>query len=107
MYTTMGQFKSDIATNVSLGGLFIKSTNPIKVGSKVRVSFSVPNFMTRFEANGVIMHQGTPSCPGMGIKFSEVHNRALAILDEMIKREQAQLLAPKAKKKVRTKKVKK
>jgi uncharacterized protein (TIGR02266 family) len=84
-YRTIDQFFSDIATNISLGGIFIKTPRPLAVGTVLRISFAIPQFESYVEANGVVIHTGTPDAMGMGIKFSEIDNRALRAIDEMIK----------------------
>lgn len=84
-YRTIDQFFSDIATNISLGGIFIKTPRPLPVGTTLRISFAIPQFESYVEANGVVIHTGTPDDMGMGIKFSEIDNRALRAIDEMIK----------------------
>lgn len=84
-YRTIDQFFSDIATNISLGGIFIRTPKPLPVGTALRISFAIPQFESYVEANGTVIHTGTPDCVGMGIKFSEIDNRALRAIDEMIK----------------------
>ena len=41
-YQVLDQFLYDYATNISLGGVFIRSSNPLPVGTKLRVQFSLP-----------------------------------------------------------------
>jgi len=84
-YRTIDQFFSDIATNISLGGIFIKTPRPLPVGTTLRISFAIPQYDSYVEANGVVIHTGTPDSAGMGIKFSEIDNRALKVIDELIK----------------------
>ena len=84
-YRTIDQFFSDIATNISLGGIFIKTPRPLPVGTALRISFAVPQFDSYVEANGVVIHTGDANATGMGIKFAEIDARALRAIDEMIK----------------------
>ena len=84
-YRTIDQFFSDIATNISLGGIFIKTPRPLPVGTALRISFAVPQFESYVEANGVVIHTGNANATGMGIKFAEIDARALRAIDEMIK----------------------
>jgi uncharacterized protein (TIGR02266 family) len=95
-YRTIDQFFSDIATNISLGGVFIKTSRPLPVGTTLRISFNIPQFQCYVEANGVVIHTGTPEFCGMGIKFSEIDSRALRIIDEMIKSDLCAAGKPKA-----------
>jgi hypothetical protein len=83
-YRTVDQFYCDIATNLSMGGVFIRTSMPLPVGITLRISFAIPQFGTRVEANGIVIHHGFPASTGMGIKFSEIDVRALKALEELI-----------------------
>jgi type IV pilus assembly protein PilZ len=84
-YHTVDHFCSDIATNISMGGVFIKTRKPLLVGTQLRIAFKVPQLNARVEADGVVTHSGSEGGEGgMGIRFSDIDQRALKAIEEMI-----------------------
>ncbi|MCX7943669.1 MAG: PilZ domain-containing protein [Deltaproteobacteria bacterium] len=90
-YRTIDQFFSEIGTNLSLGGVFVKSTNPLPVGTEIKISFNIPQFGCYLESLGVVVHNGTAENPGMGIKFKNLSERAKKLLSDVLEHE---LLTP-------------
>lgn len=80
-YRTVGSFLSDWMVNISKGGMFVHTRNPIKVGSEVRLVFSLPGMPFPFDLNGRVKwiqpaaegEDGDP--PGMGIEFMDLDDR--------------------------------
>jgi type IV pilus assembly protein PilZ len=90
-YKTIDQFYSEIGTNLSLGGVFVKSSNPLPVGTEIKISFNIPQFGCYLESMGVVVHNGTQENPGMGIKFKGLSDRAKKLLQDVLDHE---LLSP-------------
>lgn len=90
-FRTIDQFFSEIGTNLSLGGVFVKSDNPLPVGTEIKISFNIPQFGCYVESAGVVVHNGTQENPGMGIKFKNLSDRAKKILQDVLDHE---LLTP-------------
>src|SRR4051812_4337919 len=55
-YQVLDQFLYDYATNISLGGVFIRSQNPLPVGTKLRVQFSLPGLDETVVTWGEVAH---------------------------------------------------
>ncbi|WP_404368717.1 TIGR02266 family protein [Corallococcus coralloides] len=89
-HETVGSFTEEFATNISPGGMFIRSRTPQPVGTPVRFEVQI--------ANGVRVLQGTASVrwvrdvndpagpPGMGLQFQELDTASRALVDLMLQR---------------------
>jgi len=86
-YRTIDQFFSEMGTNLSTGGVFVKSTNPLPVGTEIKISFNIPQFGCYLESIGVVVHNGTAENPGMGIKFKGLSERAKKLLQDVLEHE--------------------
>ncbi len=89
-YRTVGSFLSDWSANISQGGLFIQTANPLKEGTSVRMIFSLPGIPLLFDLNGKVRwtksggDKGQES--GMGIEFIHVDDRIRSRIEGYIKR---------------------
>ncbi|GEM_PF-1268168 len=86
-YRTIDQFFSEIGTNLSIGGVFVKSTNPLPVGTEIKISFNIPQFNCYLESVGVVVHNGSLENPGMGIKFKSLSDKAKKLLNDVLEHE--------------------
>ncbi len=84
-YRTVGSFLSDYAINFSEGGVFLHSEDPLPLGAKVRLVFSLPDMPVLFDVSGKVkwvitedQAKSSGELPGMGIEF--IH------LDEIIRK---------------------
>jgi type IV pilus assembly protein PilZ len=76
-YRTVDGFITDWATNLSRGGLFINSRQPLPVGTTVRLILQLPDTPFPFDLRGRVarVHEfdnPTNQVPGMGIEFIDV-----------------------------------
>ena len=83
-YRSVGSFLSDWATNISHGGLFINTRNPLPVGTAVRILVQIPGTSFPYQLGGRVTRVSdydnkTNMVPGMGVEFTE--------LDEPMRRE--------------------
>lgn len=86
-YRTIDQFFSEMGTNLSTGGIFVRSANPLPVGTEIKISFNIPQFGCYLESMGVVVHNGTVENPGMGIKFKNLPERAKRLLSDVLEHE--------------------
>ncbi|WP_199746023.1 TIGR02266 family protein [Corallococcus sp. AB030] len=89
-HESVGSFTEEFATNISPGGMFIRSRTPQPVGTPVRFEVQI--------ANGVRVLQGTATVrwvrdvndpagpPGMGLQFQELDTASRALVDLMLQR---------------------
>ncbi|HEX9401530.1 MAG TPA: TIGR02266 family protein [Anaeromyxobacter sp.] len=76
-YRTVGSFLSDWATNISLGGLFINTRNPLPVGTAVKILVQLPGASFPFQLGGRVTRvtefdNHANMVPGMGVEFTDV-----------------------------------
>jgi len=76
-YRTVDGFITDWATNLSRGGMFINSRNPLPVGTTVRIILQLPGAPVPFDLRGRVIRvqefdNPTNQVPGMGVEFVDV-----------------------------------
>jgi uncharacterized protein (TIGR02266 family) len=76
--------------NISLGGIFIETSKPLPMKTKLKVRFSLPDMRDPIVADGVVVHTlrlgqpKNPSVSGMGIKFSELEPSSKEMLESYL-----------------------
>src|SRR5512140_2385950 len=90
-YRTVDGFITDWAVNISRGGMFINTRNPLAVGSVVRLILSLPDAAFPFDLTGKVIrvHPYDPSSnqmSGMGLEFLDVDEDKRARLERFVDR---------------------
>ena len=90
-YRTVDGFITDWAVNISRGGIFINTRNPLSVGTTVRLIISLPDTSFPFDLAGRVMRVNefdNPSnqVPGMGIEFVDVDDEKRARIGRFVER---------------------
>lgn len=86
-YETLDQFFHDYATNISVGGVFIRTRHPAAIGTELKVAFALPGLEGKVETTGRVVHvQGeTAESPGgMGIRFEDLSKDSKKIIDHLV-----------------------
>ena len=89
-YGNAEQFFTDYIRNISRGGIFVPTYNPLPAGTHLQISFSLPSWDRLIETEGLVVHsirhdpkQGTqPS--GMGIQFQALSEDNLELIDRYV-----------------------
>jgi len=73
-FDSFGTFERALITNVSHGGVFIKTVSPLPIGTKLRICIRIAETEAQIELPGVVVsHNVGPSCDtreaGMGVAF--------------------------------------
>jgi len=89
-YRTADQFFQDYMQNLSSGGIFIETEQPLKVGTRLKVQFCLPRMKKAILADGVVVRKvdvgpGNPGLGGMGIQFSDLNAEDKCSLDEYVR----------------------
>src|SRR6516164_1815142 len=93
-YRSMDGFITDWAVNISRGGMFINTRNPLPVGTTVRLIISLPDTAFPFDLVGRVTRVNEvdnpgQQVPGMGIEFigidDEKRNRIQRLVDRLRK----------------------
>ena len=95
-YKTVDGFITDWAVNISKGGVFINTRNPLAVGSLVRLIVSLPDAAFPFDLTGRVIrvHPADPNSdqvPGMGVEFVDIDEDKKARLANFVDRLRAAL----------------
>jgi len=90
-YRTVDGFITDWAVNISRGGIFINTRNPLAVGSTVRLIISLPDTAFPFDLSGRVTRVSefdNPSnqVPGMGIEFVDVDEDKRSRIERFVER---------------------
>lgn len=104
-YRTVDGFITDWAVNISRGGMFINTRNPLALGSVVRLIVSLPDAAFPFDLTGRVIRV-QPNDPdsdqvaGMGIEFIDVDEDKKVRLERFVDRLRKELpdMGPPAKK---------
>ncbi|MEW6440733.1 MAG: TIGR02266 family protein [bacterium] len=80
-YQAADQFFTDYIHNLSLGGIFVETSDPLPVNTTLKVQFCLPAMNKPIVADGVVVRSiqggGTNSgIRGMGIRFSDLDERS-------------------------------
>ena len=98
-YRSVGSFLTDWATNISQGGLFINTRNPLPVGTAVRILIQLPGEPQAVAIEGKVTRvteydNHHNMVPGMGVEFTDLDPERRAELDRFVQRLRGQLEAP-------------
>ncbi len=90
-YRTVGSFLSDYALNLSKGGMFIHSENPLPVGASVRLVFHLPGLPFMFDLSGRVRWVQAEALDeehpcGMGVEFVQVDERVRRRLEAHVQK---------------------
>lgn len=90
-FETIDEFISEYVTDISQGGVFIRSKNPLPVGTKVTLKFSVilDDFETIEGEGEVIRVEKSSEGSGMGVAFTRLTAESKKLIDEVTRRRDA------------------
>jgi uncharacterized protein (TIGR02266 family) len=89
-YGNAEQFFTDYIQNISRGGIFVPTYDPLPKGTRLHISFSLPYWDGFIETEGVVVHcvrsnpakGGAPA--GMGIQFQTLREEFLELIDKYV-----------------------
>lgn len=90
-YETADRFFEDYVRNLSSGGIFIETSRPLKVGTRLRVQFCLPRMSRDIVADGTVVRKvdvgaAGPATGGMGIQFSDLKSEDKMSLDAYVRK---------------------
>ena len=88
-YEHMADFLTDYTANMSIGGMFIETGDPLAVGTRFHLRFSVPRsefpIATVAEVRWVqVQKPGSRQIPGMGVRFDSLSDADRARVHELL-----------------------
>ena len=87
-FESIEDFIAEYVTNISQGGVFIRSKNPLPVGTKVNLKFSVilDDFETVEGEGEVVRVDESSGQMGMGVAFTRLTAESKDLIDRIEKR---------------------
>jgi uncharacterized protein (TIGR02266 family) len=89
-FASVDEFIAEYVTNLSRSGVFIKSDEPLPVGTRVNLKFTViMDELETIEGVGEVVravHPGDGSAPGMGVVFIELTNVSRQLVEKILVR---------------------
>lgn len=83
-FESFDQFMSEYVTNVSRSGVFIKSQEPLPVGSEVNLRFTIVlDDVEVIEGVGEVVRVETDP-PGMGVVFRELGSYSSRLIEHLL-----------------------
>lgn len=85
-FETIDEFIAEYVTNISQGGVFIRSKNPLPVGTHVNLKFSIilEDFET-IEGEGEVVRVDTSEeNAGMGVAFTRLSGDSAALIERLL-----------------------
>jgi uncharacterized protein (TIGR02266 family) len=84
-FESIDAFVSEYVTNISQSGVFIRSKNPLPVGTLVNLKFTIltDDFQIIEGVGRVVRVDTTPHQSGMGVVFTELAPKSRAIVDQL------------------------
>ena len=88
-YESVEDFLIDYTANMSIGGMFIQTRNPLPIGTRFRLRFRIPGrakaVETLAEVRWVLKpEEAGPMKPGMGVQFEELTNDDRSAVESML-----------------------
>ncbi|MBN2798098.1 MAG: TIGR02266 family protein [Deltaproteobacteria bacterium] len=88
-YERIDDFLADYSSNLSLGGMFIRTTQPLDMGTRFRIRFRLPHRPRPVETFGVVRwvvpdDGGPETVPGMGIQFDDLSSADKRAVEKLL-----------------------
>jgi len=100
-YGSVDEFVEHFATNISRGGVFIRTRDPKPVGTQLDLELKLANGETVVRARGVVRWVADenptarpPVAPGMGIQFLALDDASRQVVERMVTHREQRGLAP-------------
>jgi uncharacterized protein (TIGR02266 family) len=85
-FESIEDFVAEYVTNISHGGVFIRSKNPLPIGTRVNLKFSVivEDFETIEGEGEVVRVDMSPENMGMGVAFTRISASSMDLINRAL-----------------------
>ncbi len=85
-YENIDLFLTDYASNLSCGGIFIRTAHPLHRGTRTRLEFRIPEISSPITTHGRVVWSGRNASghTGMGIQFDGLDANAKRMINEFV-----------------------
>ena len=93
----INSFVSEYTSDLSVGGMFIKTRKPRKLGTEVNISINLQNGQNLIEATGRVVRVVLPgdaytgAHPGMAIQFTDLSPNSRAVIEQYVEHKISEL----------------
>src|SRR5689334_4422362 len=88
---TVDQFIEQFGTDVSTGGMFIKTKTPLEIGARLKLELQLSDASPVIQGVGRVCWRRMPNAdpqappPGMGIKFEKLEDDSRATVERIVR----------------------
>jgi molecular chaperone DnaK len=100
-YGSVDEFVDRFATNLSRGGVFIRTRSPKPPGTLVAFELKLANGETVVKGVGTVLwsrqedpHSTPPVAPGMGVQFTDLDDASRAVIERVMEHRERRGVAP-------------
>lgn len=89
-YRNADQFFTDYMQNISRGGIFVPTQQPLPKETRLQISFSLPDYDRLITADGIVVHSVQPGSnshdgpAGMGVQFHALSEENQQLIDAYV-----------------------
>lgn len=80
-FSTEGHSAQELISDISIGGAFIRTDQPLVMGQQVALSFAIPNFEKSFDISGQVVRCDDQ---GIGVKFDSLTDKQQELMMSLI-----------------------
>jgi molecular chaperone DnaK len=92
-FNSFEDFLAEYSVNISPGGMFIRTDNPLEEGSMVYLQFSLKDGSRLIEGMGRVVRANPPGIKdrvaGMGVEFVSFDDESMALINEICAQREA------------------
>ena len=97
---TLGQFIERYSVDISHGGIFIRTKDPLEVGTALKFEFQLKDATPLIAGDGTVVWTRLPDpervnvAPGMGVRFDRLHGDSQKVLGDILSHKGGQAPTP-------------
>ncbi len=90
-FGSVGDFLAEYSSNISLGGIYIRTDEPREEGSLIYLQFTLRDGSPLIEGLGRVVRSNRPGDlppgiePGMGVEFVNFDDESMALIEQIVR----------------------
>ena len=84
VYRSTTNFLNDYTANISIGGCFLSTQQPFKIGETIELSMILPTGQSINATSIVRWTSSDPSFPGVGVQFTVLSERDKRLIEQIL-----------------------
>jgi type IV pilus assembly protein PilZ len=97
-FDSLDSFLHGYSVNISRGGMFVATSTPLDIDTKIKLSIKLEHGDSLIEGEGAVVRcqekdRDDPTCtPGMAIRFIKLSTKSREIVNEIVRKREEDLL---------------